>query len=41
MSLLLVRYGLNFYHLNVIVVGIYCCCFIVWCLSWQWVMSVL
>jgi len=24
-------YGLKFYHLNIIVVGICCCCFIVWC----------
>jgi len=40
MSLLLV-YGLKFYHLNVIVVGIYFCSFIVWCLSWHYIMSVL
>ena len=33
--LLFVCHGLKFYHLNVIVVGIYCCCFIVWCLSWH------
>jgi len=26
---LFVYYGLKFQHLNVIVVGIYCCCFIV------------
>jgi len=36
-----VCYGLKFYHLNVIVVGIYCCWFIVWCLSWNCVMSML
>ena len=40
MSVLLVCYGLKFYHLNVIIVGIYCCCFIVW-LSWHGVVSVL
>jgi len=31
----------SFKHLNVIVVGIHCCCFIVWCLSWHCVMSML
>jgi len=35
LAYLFVCYGLKFYHLNVLVVGIYCCCFIVWCLSWH------